>query len=175
MTDNDVAILLGYAAAAIALAGFSSLVTSIDRRQIGVGSDVISLRIRSLITISFMLVFLSLFPPVLEGLGVEIDLLWIISCAASLVFFLPMLIQQASQQLQRSKLNEQGFSWSLYWLVVSLALIGSSSAVAGLLDILAPRGAFFAALLSCLAIIFSFFYRIVLMVDDGARIKDHSD
>lgn len=175
MTDNDVAILLSFAAAAIALAGFSSLVTSIDRRRVSVGHEVISLRIRSLIAIAFNVVLLAFLPIILEGLTIETDLLWVLSCAAGIVFFLPMLGVQVTHQFQRSKLNEQGFSWSLYWTNVSFALIGTCVAASGLFGLIPARGAYFLALLSGLAIVYAFFHRIVVMVDEGARGELPSD
>lgn len=175
MTDNDVATLLSFAAAAIALAGFSSLVTSIDRRRVGVGHEVISLRIRSLISIAFSLVLLAFLPIILEGFVIEIDLLWAISCAAGIAFFLPMLAVQVTHQFQRSKLDQQGFSWSLYWTNVSLTFFGSGIAASGILDLIPARGAYFLVLLSGLAIVFAFFHRIVVMVDEGARVEPHSD
>lgn len=175
MTDNDVATLLSFAAAAIALAGFSSLVTSIDRRRVGVGHEVISLRIRSLIAIAFNVVLLAFLPIILEGLAIETDLIWVLSCYAGIAFFLPMLAVQVTQQFHRSKLNEQGFSWSLYWTNVSLSLVGAGIAVSGAVALIPARGAYFIVLLSGIAIVFAFFHRIVIMVDDGARIETHSD
>jgi hypothetical protein len=62
MTGNDVAVLMGSLAAAIALAGFAGIVTSIDRRAAVASNEVISFRVRNLVTSAVASVFLSLLP-----------------------------------------------------------------------------------------------------------------
>ncbi len=68
MTGNDVAVLLGFLAAAIALTGFAGIVTSIDRSAAVASNEVISFRVRNLVTSAVASVFLSLLPILLEGL-----------------------------------------------------------------------------------------------------------
>ena len=47
MTGNDISVLLGFLAAAIALAGFAGIVTSIDRGAAVASNEVISFRVRN--------------------------------------------------------------------------------------------------------------------------------
>jgi hypothetical protein len=49
MIGNDVAVLLGFLTAAIALAGFAGIVTSIDRGAAVASNEVISFRARNLV------------------------------------------------------------------------------------------------------------------------------
>ncbi|HEX4336189.1 MAG TPA: hypothetical protein VH062_09765 [Polyangiaceae bacterium] len=60
MTGNDTAVLLGFLAAAIALAGFAGIVTSIDRGAAVASNEVISFRVRNLVTSAVASVLLSL-------------------------------------------------------------------------------------------------------------------
>src|SRR5579863_8755102 len=50
MTGNDIAVLLGFLAAAIALTGFAGIVTSIDRSAAVASNEVISFRVSNLVT-----------------------------------------------------------------------------------------------------------------------------
>ena len=68
MTGNDIAVLIGFLASAIALAGFAGIVTSIDRGAAVASNEVISFRTRNLVTSAVTSVVLSLLPVLLEAL-----------------------------------------------------------------------------------------------------------
>src|ERR1700759_915421 len=68
MLGNDIAVLLGFLAAAVALAGFAGIVTSIDRGAAVASNEVISFRVRNLVTSAVLSVLLSLQPVLLEAL-----------------------------------------------------------------------------------------------------------
>ena len=169
MTESDVAVLLGFAAAAITLAGFSGIMTSIDRQSIHVGHEVISLRIQTLLTTSAGLILLSLVPVMLEGLDIAPDRIWQMACIAGLATFIAALIQMMIQRLRGSELVAQGFSWWLFSVNFALALVGVGVTLMGALDIIPARGAYVIALTCILAVLFALFHRIVLMADEAGR------
>src|SRR5580692_12230659 len=86
MTGNDIAVLLGFLAAAIALAGFAGIVTSIDRGAAVASNEVISFRVRNLVTSSVLSVLLSLLPVLLEGLELFHSSLWQRCCVVAALF-----------------------------------------------------------------------------------------
>ncbi|MEA2746064.1 MAG: hypothetical protein QOI41_207, partial [Myxococcales bacterium] len=85
MTGNDIAVLLGFLAAAVALAGFAGIVTSIDRGAAIASNEVISFRVRNLVTSAVASVFLSLLPVLLEALELFQSHLWQRCCVVSAI------------------------------------------------------------------------------------------
>src|SRR5450755_3223448 len=85
MTGNDIAVLLGFLAAAVALAGFAGIVTSIDRGAAVASNEVISFRVSYLVTSAVTSVFLSLLPVLLDALELFLSSLWQRCCVVSAI------------------------------------------------------------------------------------------
>src|SRR5271165_6183608 len=102
MTGDDTAVLLGFLAAAIALAGFAGIVTSIDRGAAVASNEVISFRVRNLVTSAVISVLLSLLPVVLEALEFFRSSLWQRSCVVSATAIGALLFSLLSGRLRLS-------------------------------------------------------------------------
>ncbi len=114
MTGNDVAVLLGFLAAAIALTGFAGIVTSIDRSAAVASNEVISFRVRNLVTSAVASVFLSLLPILLEGLELFKSSLWQRCCVVSAICIGAFLFSLVSARLRLTGGKVAGLSHSLF-------------------------------------------------------------
>ena len=114
MTGNDIAVLLGFLTAAIALAGFAGIVTSIDRGAAVASNEVISFRARNLVTSAVTLVFLSLLPVLLEALELFQSSLWQRCCVVSAIGIGARLFSLLSARLRMRGGKDAGLSRSLF-------------------------------------------------------------
>jgi hypothetical protein len=168
MAGNDIAVLLGFLAAAIALAGFAGIVTSIDRGAAVASNEVISFRTRNLVTSAVTSVLLSLLPILLEALGLFPSSLWQRCCVVSAIGIGARLFSLASARLRMRGDKDAGLSRSLFALNLTLGALAFGVLVAGASGGVAGRGAYFAGLYYLLYLMCTLFYRMVAMADAAA-------
>jgi hypothetical protein len=165
---NDVAVLLGFLAAAIALAGFAGIVTSIDRRTAGATSEVITFRVHALTLAALLSVLLALLPIVVEALAIAPATLWQVVCIfnASAIALISIVVVIARLRMTGA---DRGFSQPVF--VASIGL-GAAAVVAGILGaggLIPARGAYYLGQLFLLYQMFMLFYRMLLMADEASR------
>jgi hypothetical protein len=120
-----------FAEVAIALAGFASLVTVIDRG----GSDPLALdanRLRNLIDVSLIVVVFSLFPMVPFEFGVSVESAWRLSAAVFLVALAAYLVIAGRRQRHVRRLGVQvrrGWArtlWAIAAAMVTALALGAA-------------------------------------------------
>ena len=168
MSGNDIAVLLGFLAAAIALAGFAGIVTSIDRGAAVASNEVISFRVRNLVTSAVAAVFLSLLPIVLEALELFRSSLWQRCCVVAAVGIGALLSLLVWARLQMRGGKDAGLSRSLFAANMTLGALAFAVLLAGATGALAGRGAYFTGLSYLLYLKCSLFHRMVAMADAAA-------
>ena len=171
MTGNDTAVLLGFLAAAIALAGFAGIVTSIDRGAAVASNEVISFRVRNLVTSAVVSVFLSLLPVLLVALELFPSGLWQRCCVVSAIGIGALLFSLMSARLRMSGGKDAGLSRSLFATNMTLGALAFGVLVAGAAGHVAGRGAYFTGLYYLLYLMCTLFHRMVAMADDAAAKK----
>jgi hypothetical protein len=169
MTGNDIAVLMGFLAAAIALTGFAGIVTSIDRSAAVASNEVISFRVRNLVTSAVASVFLSLLPVVLEGLELFQSSLWRRCCIVSAICIGALLSSLLWARLRLMGGKDGGLSRSLFATNLTLGALAFGVLVIGASGAIAGRGAYFTGLLYLLFLMCTLFHRMVAMADAAAR------
>jgi hypothetical protein len=169
MTGNDTAVLLGFLAAAIALAGFAGIVTSIDRGAAVASNEVISFRVRNLVTSAVASVLLSLLPVLLEALEFFRSSLWQRCCVVSAIGIGALLFSLLSGRLRMRGAQDAGLSRSLFVTNLTLGALAFGALVAGASGAVAGRGAYFTGLYYLLYLMCTLFHRMVAMADAAAR------
>jgi hypothetical protein len=167
MTGNDIAVLLGFLAAAIALAGFAGIVTSIDRGAAVASNEVISFRARNLVTSAVTLVLLSLLPVLVEALELFQYSLWQRCCVVSAIGIGARLYSLLSARL-RMRGKDAGLSRPLFAANVTLGALAVGVLVTGASGAVAGRGAYFMGLFYLLYLMCTLFHRMVVMADLAA-------
>jgi hypothetical protein len=168
MGGNDIAVLLGFLAASIALAGFAGIVTSIDRGAAVASNEVISFRTVNLVTSAVTTVVLSLLPVVLEALGFFPSTLWQRCCVASAVGIGARLVALVSARLRMRDGKDAGLSRPLFATNITLGALAFGVLVAGASGAVAGRGAYFTGLFYLLYLMCTLFHRMVAMADAAA-------
>jgi hypothetical protein len=168
MVGNDVAVLLGFLAAAIALAGFAGIVTSIDRGAGVASNEVISFRVSNLVTSAVASVFLSLLPVLLEALQLFPATLWQRCCVVSAVGIGALLCSLVAARLRMRGGKAAGLSHALFATNLTLGAFACVVLVAGASGAVAGRGAYFTGLFYLLYLMCTLFHRMVAMADAAA-------
>jgi hypothetical protein len=168
MTGNDIAVLLGFLAAAVALAGFAGIVTSIDRGAAVASNEVISFRVRNLVTAAVASVFLSLLPILLEALELFPSRLWQRCCVVSAIGIGALLFSLMFTRLRMTGGKDAGLSRSLFAANLTLGALAFGVLVTGAYGAVAGRGAYFAGLFYLLYLMCTLFHRMVAMADAAA-------
>ena len=169
MNGNDIAVLLAFLAAVVSFAGFTGIVTSIDRRTVSASSNVISFRVSGLITSAILGIVLALSPILLESFGVPEPNIWQLSSAMGSIGLtvqtIGIMMARARMTLGRDKgLSHVLFIWNSMGVLSAILVMA-----AGAVGQLPPRGALFFGLLVILHMMSLLFYRIMHMADEAAR------
>lgn len=171
MTGNDTAVLLGFLAAAIALAGFAGIVTSIDRGAAVASNEVISFRVRNLVTSAVLSVLLSLLPVLLEALDFFRSSYWQLCCVVSAIGIGVLLISLLLGRLRMREGRDAGLSRFLFATNLTFGALAFGVLVAGASGAVAGRGAYFTGLYYLLYLMCTLFHRMVAMADAAAAKK----
>lgn len=165
---NDVAVLLGFLAAAIALAGFAGIVTSIDRRSVPATSEVISFRVNALTLAAVFSMLLALLPIVFEALDLAPRTLWQLACVFNAAVIALISISVVISR-QRMTGVDQGFSQPIFVASMALGWAAVVAAIMGAGGAIPARGAYYLGELFLLYQMFMLFYRMLLMADEASR------
>jgi hypothetical protein len=168
MTGNDIAVLLGFLTAAIALAGFAGIVTSIDRGAAVASNEVISFRVRNLVTSAVVAVVLALLPVVLEALELFELTLWRRCCIVAAVGIGTRLCSLVVARLRMRGGKDAGLSRSLFAANITLGAVAFAVQIAGAFGRVPARGAYFTGLFYLLYLMCTVFHRMVAMADAAA-------
>jgi hypothetical protein len=168
MTGNDIAVLLGFLAAAVALAGFAGIVTSIDRGAAVASNEVISFRVRNLVTSAVASVFLSVLPIVLDALELSPSRLWHRCCIVSALGIGALLFSLLTTRLRMTDGKDAGLSRPLFAANVTLGALAFCVLIAGASGSVVGRGAYFTGLFYLLYLMCTLFHRMVAMADAAA-------
>jgi len=168
MTGNDIAVLLGFLAAAIALAGFAGIVTSIDRGAAVASNEVISFRVRNLVTFAVTLVCLAVLPLLLEALELFSSTLWQRCSIASALGIGALLYTLLSARLRMKNGKDAGLSRPLFVANVTLGGLAFGLLALCAAGVVAGRGAYFTGLFYLLFVMCTLFHRMVAMADAAA-------
>lgn len=169
LTGNDVAVLLAFFGASLSLAGFSGIITAIDRRAAPVSSEVIVFRLQNLIRNAFILAVSALLPLIFEALEVMPQTLWEFSAMCAAIILSVSLGSALQAFLELAKGGSRGLSIPLgLFLIICgfLAMILDILAAGGLVP---ARGAYFLTLTQLLMITLTMFYRIILIAIDATN------
>ena len=168
LTGNDIAILMSIMGAAIALAGFAGIVTSIDRSTVGASSAVITFRMRNLIICAIASGFLAMFPILLDGFGAAHESFWQL---AAMVGAITVALQVIGAFIGRMLIRgrDQGISRTFFAVNMMLGSATVATEIVGAAGWIPARGAYFVGLLFLLYVMATLFYRMIHMADEAAR------
>jgi hypothetical protein len=168
MTGSDIAVLLGFLASAIALAGFAGIVTSIDRGAAVASNEVISFRVSYLVTSAVASVFLSLLPVLLDALELFPSSLWRCCCVIAAIVIGALLFSLVLVRLRMRGGKDVGLSRSLFAANLTLGALALAVLVGGASGAVVERGAYFTGLFYLLYLKCTLFHRMVAMADAAA-------
>ncbi len=166
---NELEVLMALLAVAVSFAGFTGVVTLIDRRAAHVSHAVVSFRVRNLIACVVAVMFLSVLPSVLLAFSIIPADAWRISCAAYSLVGVIYVVWVLRQRAQLTGAEQQGLNTAQFNLMVPLGvliIIAVAVAAAGLIAASAMYvvGVFYFVLATT-----SYFVRLVLMLEESAR------
>jgi len=160
---------MSFLAAAIALAGFAGIVTSIDRRTVGASSEVITFRVRTLVIAAVLSVLLAMLPILVEALEIATATLWqfvsVIGAAGTAAISIYVVLLR-----RRMAGVDQGLSRPTFFTGLVLGIVVTVSEILGAGGWLPGRGAYFLGLAFLQFQMCMLFYRMVRMADDAARL-----
>ncbi len=169
MSGNDIAVLLGFLAAAIALAGFAGIVTSIDRGAAVASNEVISFRVTNLVTSALASAFLAMLPIVVDALELSPSRLWERCSVVSAVTVGALLVSLMAARLKMRGGADAGLSRPLFAVNIALGVLSFGVLVAGVSGAVAARGGYFSGLFYLLYLMCTLFHRMVAMADAAAK------
>jgi|CXWL01.1.fsa_nt_gi hypothetical protein len=166
---NDVAFLLAFMAAAIALAGFAGIVTSIDRRTVGATSEVISYRVRALTVAALFSIFLAALPLLFEALAIAPTTLWQFVCifSASAIALLSIVVFVSRRRMAGV---DKGFSQPVFVTSMIFGAVVVGAGILGAGGFMPARGAYYLGQFFLLYQTYMLFYRMVLLADEASRV-----
>jgi hypothetical protein len=169
LSGDDIVVLMGLMAAAVALAGFASLVTSIDRSAVGVGPAVISFQVRNLIVGAWCAVSLSLLPIGFDALVIAPHSLWQCASMAAAWVLAAVAARALAGGTHLRGAEGLGFSRSLFVASIGLNYMSVIVAVLGAAGLIPAKGAFLVSIFYLLYLTATLFYRMIQMADEAAR------
>lgn len=169
MSGNDIAVLMSLMGAAVALAGFAGIVTSIDRSALGVSSGVITFRVLNLIVAALTSVVLAMLPILIEALEIARHSLWQFASMAGAGAIAALTIAAFFARMRMRHGHDQGLSRPLFVANLTLGSMAVLVEVAGAIGALPGRGAYFVGLFYLQYLMGTLFYRMVHMADEAAR------
>ena len=169
LSGDDIVVLIGIMGAAVALAGFASLVTSIDRNAAGASAAVISFQVRVLIVGAWCAVLLSLLPIGFDALMIAPHSLW--QCASMVgAWVLSAVVWRAwTDRTHLRGADALGFSRILFVVNIALNVLAVLVAMLGAVGIVPGKGAFLFGIFYLIFLTGTLFYRLIQMADEAAR------
>jgi hypothetical protein len=168
LNGNDIAVLMSVMGAAVALAGFAGIVTSIDRSTVGASSAVITFRVRNLIVCAIASAFLAMLPILLDGLEVARESLWQFAAMIGAVTVASQVIGALVGRIS-IRGRDQGLSRTLFFANMTLGTAAVLTELAGTAGLVPARGAYLLGLFFLQYVMATLFYRMIHMADEAAR------
>lgn len=168
LTGNDIAVLMSIMGAAVALAGFAGIVTSIDRSTVGASSAVITFRLRNLIVSAIAAIFLAMLPILLDGFEIASGSFWqLAGMIGAIVVAAQVIGAFVGRFLIRG--HDRGLSRTVFVSNMSLGSAAVATQIAGAAGFVPARGAYLIGLVFLLYVMATLFYRMMHMADEAAR------
>lgn len=167
LTGNDVAVLLAFFGSSVSLAGFSGIITAIDRGAAPASSEVIAFRLQTLVRNAIILAVCALTPLIIEALEIASETLWQFSamCAAIILSASLTAALQGFSQLMKNR--SRGLSPTLGLVLITCGFTATGLDILGAAGHFPARGAFLLTLTQLLMILLTMFYRIILIAIDA--------
>jgi hypothetical protein len=165
-------LLIAFLSIAVAFAGFTGVVSLIDRKAARVSIHIVSYRVRALNVAVLIMISLSILPFLLTAFAIHPLLVWRICCA---YFSIVGVIYIIGIVWVRSKLRgEQLEGWSTvqFYLLVPPGLLCVVAGIFAAGGTIPAIGTYLTGLFFFTMGIASLFFRLVLMLDDSKRNRD---
>ncbi len=172
---NEFEVLLSFLGAAVAFAGFTGVVSLIDRRAAHVSHQVTTFRIKSLISSALCVIVLSVLPIFLIAFKMPPPLAWRAGCAAMSVVGLAYLFLISRARSRLTGEQKEGLSTAQFNFMTplgALTILGLIGAAFGQIPAMPMYlvGDFFFLLISA-----TVFLRLVFMLDESAKNRTAPD
>ncbi len=171
LTDNDVTVLLGFLASAITLAGFSGIITAIDRSAAPASSEVIAFRVQHLVVTAIYMTVLALLPIIIDAMEVLPQTRWQFCTLIAAVTVGWSIGSAISMRMRMTRQTSRGISNPLFVMIVLMAAIAIALNIIATAGLIASKGAYFFVQFHLLILMLSLFRRVMLTVDEAARTK----
>jgi hypothetical protein len=169
---NELEVLMALLAVAVSFAGFTGVVTLIDRRAAHVSHAVVSFRVRNLIACVVAVMFLSVLPSVLLAFNIAPTGAWRISCAAFAVVGITYVVWVLRQRSQLTGAEQQGLNTAQFNVMVPLGVVIIVAVAAAAAGLIAASAMYVVGVFYFVLATTSYFVRLVLMLEESARGAD---
>jgi hypothetical protein len=165
MTVAD--LLLAFLGAVVALAGFSGIVSSIDRRTAGVSRELVSFRLRNMVTASLSTIVLAVSPLLVLQLTQQSDTVWPLFCiiAATWLTYLNVWTISIRQRFRGD--TASGIRLGFYYVLTPASAGVVLMLGAGVLGYLPADACYATAVFWCLLRVAAFFSLLVFALDES--------
>ena len=174
LTGNDVTVLMGFLASAITLAGFSGIITAIDRSVAPASSEVIAFRVHNLVVTAIYLTTLALLPVIIDALEVLPQTRWQFCTMIAAITVGWGISSAVSARMRMTSHTSRGISNFLFAVAVLMASAAIALNITATTGIIAGRGAYYFAQFHLLFLMLSLFRRMMLTVDEASREKSRT-
>jgi hypothetical protein len=166
MTVPD--LLLAFLATAVTLAGFTGIVTFIDRGAARVSPELISFRLRSLILVAVSTIMLSVLP-LLATLLVPGSDVWPLACALQAGWAAYYIARTVRIRRTFQGESAHGIHLGQYYVAMAAGIGTIGILSAGTLGYLPADASYATGVFWFLMLVVSFFRRLVFVLDDSLK------
>jgi hypothetical protein len=160
---------------AVTLAGFTGVITLIDRGAARVSDELVSLRVRRLVIAALLVVVLATTPFVANLFGFPEDQIWRWGCLAEGASITAYLIALEARVRRLTGPKALGISYLQYYGFSALGVLILFSLLAGFLGYVPAAGSYAAGVFLFVLAVGIFFVRLVFMLDDSWRNRRQAD
>jgi len=174
MTMNVFDLLIAFLSIAVAFAGFTGVVSLIDRKAARVSVHIVSYRVRALNVAVLIVIALSILPFLLTAFALPGLSVWRICCAVFAIVGVIYLfwIIWVRTALRGEQL--EGWSNTQFNIHVPSGFLSVAAAIFGASGTFNAMGVYLVGLFFFTMGIASLFFRLVLMLDDSKRNRDEN-
>jgi hypothetical protein len=166
---KELELLNAFLGVAVAFAGFAGVVALIDRRAAHVSHEVVSFRVRNLIVCVVIVMMLSVLPDVLLAFKFDPQRTWRIGCGAVAVLGVGYIFSVVRGRARLTGDLAQGLNTTQFNIMVPLGGIIILGVIVGAAGLVEASGMYLVGVFYFLLAIASYFHRLVMMLDEGAR------
>lgn len=161
-------LLMAFLATAVTLAGFTGIVTSIDRGAARVSPALISFRLRSLILVAVSTIVLSVTPLLATLLVPGFDV-WPLACGLQAGWAAFYIVRTVNMRRTFQGESAQGIHLGQYYIAMCAGVIVIGILGAGTLGYLPADASYATGVFWFLMLVVSFFRRLVFVLDESLR------